>query len=167
MNITLAFLTFINQLSFDQFNINDSISSTGQFLNDQSGILTLLSVVVAIIFFFVEQDKQRKDKQQEFNDRLRRICNTLLIDIDYLDDYYKGEIYKALKVKRHAADYSQNIINTSSYQSVINSGLITYFQKETQKELNSYYFYITMHNKRIFFMAEMANNTLNSRDLTR
>jgi hypothetical protein len=90
------------------------VAQQAMALNEQSGILTLSSIVAAILVFFYEQHKQRKDTKQEFNDRLCRICNTLLIDINVVNEYYISEEYKSLKVKHYAADYSQNIINTAT-----------------------------------------------------
>ena len=87
--------------------------------------------------------------------------------------WYDSEEYEALKTRRTsqrtintapnlANQYSQNIINTASYDGIVDSGLIIYLKEETQEKLNEYYFLITMHNKRMFDLAQIFNNKASS-----
>ena len=56
----------------------------------------------------------------------------------------------------------ENIINTAPYYGIINSGLITFLEENTQKKLNEYYFYATLHNKRVSYLAEIFNDKASS-----
>jgi uncharacterized membrane protein len=49
-----------------QFNLIDSVNNTLKFLNDQSSILTLSSIVAAIGVFFYQQHNEKK----KFNERI-------------------------------------------------------------------------------------------------
>jgi hypothetical protein len=56
----------------------------------------------------------------------------------------------------------KNIYGLENYHSVINSGLITYFPKDTILELSVFYHYLDLHNKRIYDMNSMVNSIMNS-----
>lgn len=59
----------------------------------------------------------------------------------------------------------ENIINTAPYEGIVNSGLITYLEEKTQKKLNEYYFYATLHNKRVFDLAQIFNDKASSPEI--
>ncbi len=143
-----------------QLNVNDPVASILDWISKVS----LTGILIALLSFYNQQRKEKKNKKQESIERICRISNALLIDINELNVWYASDKYKILKTRRYNAEYSENVINTTSYQSIVNSGLITYFQKDTQEQLNSYYFYATVHNKRIYDMAQMFNNKMNSSD---
>jgi hypothetical protein len=43
--------------------------------------------------------------------------------------------------------------------------LITYLEEKTQKKLNEYYFYATLHNKRVFDLAQIFNDKASSPEI--
>jgi hypothetical protein len=112
MILSLAYL--ITQL---QFNLNDSLNSTLKFLNDQSGILSLSSIVAAIAVFFYQQHTERK----KFDERLRRSCKTLLIDINQIDQGFFGEKFTKTKIGDDI-EYTNTSVGAEFYQSVVNQG---------------------------------------------
>jgi hypothetical protein len=87
-----------------------------------------------------------------------------------LDEWYKSPGYEELKKSYYeqrltnAAPF-ENIINITIYQGIVNSGLITYLREKTQKKLNGYYFYATLHNKRVYDLAQIFNNKASSPEI--
>ena len=131
---------------------------------------------ISISVFAYQIFNERRRKEKESKERLCRVCNALRIEIDNLDNWYNSEEYDALKTRRPSQriittapnlpiQYSQNIINTAPYDGIVNSGLITYLKEETQKKLNEYYFLVTMHNKRMYDLAQIFNNKASSLEI--
>jgi hypothetical protein len=81
-----------------------------------------------------------------------------------LEKWYNSNEYEALKTRHYTKAYHQNIINTAIYDGILNSGLITYLNEQTQSKLNTYYFYAALHNKRMFDMAKIYNNRASAPD---
>jgi hypothetical protein len=132
-----------------------------------------LGIVVSISIFAAQIIRESMSKKKESNERLRRVCNTLCIEVNNLDNWYKSEEYEALKTRHYSQNiintapyegiqYSQNIINITPYEGIVNSGLITHLEEETQKKLNEYYFIATLHNKRMYDLAQIFNNKASS-----
>jgi hypothetical protein len=130
----------------------DSVTTAYNFLNDQSGIFSLSAIIIGIIFFFRERQNENKEIERKFNDRLSRACRLLLVDID------KWQLDKS----KESAPFSETVYSLENYRSVVNSGLITYLEKDTILELTILYHYLELHNKRIFDMNDMVNSVMNS-----
>lgn len=81
-----------------------------------------------------------------------------------MEKWYKSNEYEVLKTRHYTKGYHQNIINTAIYDGIVNSGLITYLNEQTQSKLNTYYFYAALHNKRMFDMAKIYNNRASALD---
>lgn len=130
-------------LAFFVLNLNDSVASTLKFLNEQSGILSLSSILAAIVVFFYQQHSERK----KFNERIINACKALMTDLGEIDKAYSsGELIKTTLIERDI-DFTNTSIGTEYYQRVVNSGIITYFGKETQIELSNVYYNIFLFNE--------------------
>jgi hypothetical protein len=142
-------------------------------LSNPDGVVDLIlrgGIVVAISLFIIQRLMERSSKKKESKDRLARVCNTLLIEANDLDEWYKSEGYKELKKSYYEHRMTttapfENIINTAPYEGIVNSGLITYLEEKTQKKLNEYYFYATLHNKRVFDLAQIFNDKASSPEI--
>ena len=121
-------------------------------------------VIVTVAIYIIQTIKERNDKKKETKDRLIRVCNALKVEVDKLNDWYDSKEYEELKIRGYIPEftqkieYSENIINKAPYDGIVNSGLITYLEKETQSKLNTYYFYVDLHNKRMFNLAQIYND---------
>jgi hypothetical protein len=127
------------------FSANDILD----FLNKQSGILTLSSILVAIVIFFFQQHREKVNKQKELQERLRHVCNALLIDIETIEEGFGPKRYPKVKKSEKGEDIEYTAVSVSSeiYRSVLNSGLFTYFEKKTQLEIGYLYYNIIMFNQ--------------------
>jgi hypothetical protein len=128
------------------------------FVYDILDLISKFGIFVTLVIFGITLYRDRKNKKKESNERLCRVCNTLLVQINELDEWYKKPEYEALKRRHYTMEYSENIINIYPYEGIINSGLITYLKVDTQKKLNDYYFVASVHNKRMYSLAEIYNN---------
>lgn len=121
-------------------------------MNDQSGILSLIAIIIGIIFFFHQRKNEKEEIKRKFNDRLSRACKLLLVDIDaWLLLRNKGDL-----------PYTESVYSLENYRSVVNSGLVTYLEKDTIVQITILYHYLELHNKRIFDMNDMVNSVMNS-----
>ena len=68
-------------------------------MQQNTGLIGLVSVVVAIIFFFIRIFNEKKKLREEVNERIIRICNVILDDVQYIEndlvnEKYQKEIYE-------------------------------------------------------------------------
>ena len=89
------------------------------------------------------------------------MSNLILQDLKVVESRASDD-KKIFIVQTSKGEYIEDHLSTEHYQSLIYSGLITYFQNETQSEVTHFYHLITLHNKRVFDMGEMINSRLNS-----
>ena len=148
----LIFESWLLQL---QFNLNDSITSVLDWITRFS----LAGILVTLLSLYYQRSKEKKNKIQEFNDRINRACKLLLVDIDEFEKSWYD-----LRV-RLEEPFTFGVFNLENYHSVINSGLITYFKRETQGELTKFYHHLELHNRRVFEMSFVANITLSKTNL--
>ena len=73
-------------IALSVLNLQDSIASTLAFLNEQSGILTLTSILSAIGVFFYQQHNEKI----KFNERIVNASKALLTDINQLEETYSS-----------------------------------------------------------------------------
>ena len=76
-------------LSLPVINVWDSITSALTFLNDQSGILTLISIVAAIVVFFYQQHNEKV----KFNERIVNASKSLKMDLEELEKSYSSDMF--------------------------------------------------------------------------
>ena len=104
-------------------------------------------VIVAIIVFLLQIRGDKAKEKKEFSERLIRSCDTLLNE---LEDHNI-----ALNTKRHTHTlnrkeriyYVNAYLNTSAYESILHSGLFTFFLMETQQDISELYLRVIMHNR--------------------
>lgn len=125
-------------------------------------LISKFSIATGIGTYCFQLFRERRNKKKESNERLRRVCKALLVEVNALDEWYKSPQYEALKKRHYSAAYSDNIVNTAPYDGIVNSGLITYLEDRTQEKLNDYFFFAAVHNKRMYFMAQIYNNKASS-----
>jgi hypothetical protein len=73
-------------LTLSGFNLGDSVASSLAFLNDQSGILTLFSILAAIGVFFYQQHNEKN----KFNERIVNASKALITDLNQLEESYSS-----------------------------------------------------------------------------
>jgi hypothetical protein len=71
------------------FDLQDSVVSTLTFLNEQSGILTLISILSAIGVFFYQQHNEKN----KFNERIVNASKALIADLEGLEKSYSSGIF--------------------------------------------------------------------------
>jgi hypothetical protein len=127
------------------FTVDDILD----FLNRQSGILTLSSILVAIGIFFLQQHRDKVNKQKELNERLKRVCKTILTDIETIEEGFGPTKYPKIKKSEKGEDtvYTSVSVSTEIYHSLLNSGLFTYFEKKTQLGIGNLYYNIIVFNQ--------------------
>ena len=123
------------------------IIKSPKFLEDYSGTVSLISLLVAIFMFFYQQERDKEQAKQELNDRIRRFCVTLQNDAKQI----KKEIMEGVdKVKSKKGKVSTTVyLSTKIYDSLIYSGLIGYLLSQTQGNLDNLYYKIERNNDNI------------------
>jgi hypothetical protein len=129
----------------------------------------LVGVLASLSFFLAGIFVQNWNEKKKANERLSRVCKTVLIEVNNLYNWYKGKEYELKKSHYiqnaiNPAPY-ENIINTAPYNGILNSGLITYLEEDTQNKLNTFYFYASLHNKRIYDLAQIFNDKASSPEI--
>ena len=70
-----------------------------QFFNDYNGILAVVSILIGIIMFFYQQDREKKHKEKELHDMIHRFCNTIQTDITTIKNAISGDKYPKKKIE--------------------------------------------------------------------
>jgi hypothetical protein len=118
------------------------------WLQQNTGLIGLISVVVAISFFFIKAFNQKRKSREEVNERIIRICNVILNDVqDIENDLINGKFPKEIDEKGN--EFFLMYLSIFIYESVINSGLYTYLSSKSQIELDHLYFNIKLRNETI------------------
>jgi hypothetical protein len=118
------------------------------WLQQNTGLIGLISVVVAIIFFFIKTFNEKRELREQVNERIIRICNVILNDVqDIENDLINGKFQKEIDEKGN--EFFLMYLSTFIYESVINSGLYTYLSSKSQIELDHLYFNIKLRNETI------------------
>jgi hypothetical protein len=115
------------------FDLQDSVVSTLTFLNEQSGILTLISILSAIGVFFYQQHNEKN----KFNERIVNASKALIADLEGLEKSYSSGIFPKTTITEKKIDFSITSMGLEYYQIVVNSGLILYYGERTQFELSN------------------------------
>lgn len=108
-----------------------------------SGILTLVSILVAIGVFFYKQHNEKKN----FNERLVNASNAIVTDLEDLEKNYCSGIFPKITVPEKNIDFSITSMGLEYYQVVVNSGLILYYGERTQFELSNLYYNMSLFNE--------------------
>ncbi len=128
--------------------MDNSLLLQANWLQQNTGLISLVSVVVAIIFFFLRTFDEKKKLKKEVNERIIRICNVILNDVqDIENDLVNGKSQKEIDEKGN--EFFLMYLSTFIYESVINSGLYTYLSSKSQIELDHLYFNIKLRNETI------------------
>ena len=127
-------------LALCMLNLKDSIDSSLSFLNQQSGILTLSSIIIAIVAFFYQQHNEKI----KFKERIVNASKSLKRDLEELEkSYSSGTLVKTVWTEDNI-EFTNISMGVEYYQSVVNSGLITYYGEKTQSELSNLYYNISL-----------------------
>jgi hypothetical protein len=125
------------------FDLQDSVVSTLTFLNEQSGILTLISILSAIGVFFYQQHNEKN----KFNERIVNASKALIADLEGLENSYSSGIFPKTTITEKKIDFSITSMGLEYYQIVVNSGLILYYGERTQFELSNLYYNMSLFNE--------------------
>jgi len=119
--------------------------------------LSFISILIAVgtLIFTILYERFKTDN--ELKDRIYRALETLQNDVKYnIEEGFKikdekltkgGYDYEKSEILRIHLTYIQ--IGTEVYDSILSSGLFTYFQKESQLTLGKFYFNCKLHNKEL------------------
>lgn len=119
-----------------------------KLFENYSGALSLISLLVAIALFFYQQDTERKEKDEELNNAIRRWCDTLGNDVTQIRQAITGEKFDKVTSKKGKKSTTV-YLSTKIYDSLIYSGYLTYFEPNTQDNLDNLYYKIERNNDNI------------------
>jgi hypothetical protein len=134
--------------SISRITIDNSLLLQANWLQQNTGLISLVSIVVAIIFFFLRTFDEKKKLREEVNERIIRICSVILNDVEDIEnDLVNGKSQNEIDEKGN--EFFLMYLSTFIYESVINSGLYTYLSSKSQIELDHLYYNIKLRNETI------------------
>jgi hypothetical protein len=107
---------------------------------------TLVAIILAIIIFLLERVIEYKKNKDDINDRVSRIHKTVMKEIDDAYDTLNNSFYQPVDHIAAGLSFKGAILNTDAYESLLHSGLFTYFRPDTQNTLANFYTRIKLHN---------------------
>jgi hypothetical protein len=119
-----------------------------QFLELHAGTL---SILVAIAIFVAERMYDRLRREQDDREIKCNSCNAILKEIDDHKDAFTNPNYTH-KRPSSELEYVEAFFNTDAYDSVLNSGLFTHFDVDTQNTLSNLYIRIKLRNELLAYI---------------
>ena len=122
-------------------------------LSKITSIVTIISLVVAPLFFFV---KRWYDKRSERKMVSKNLHGELQDALDALDDKLHPKDFFTLKFSRdREIQYMNRSLNHDVYDSLIFSGKINFLRHDLQQQIQDIFKRIKAHNKYIIKTGEM------------
>jgi len=144
------------QLGLSSEEMSSEIVSSGDWFERHAGLLTAISVLIVIVFFFWQRHRdinielttrsnEKTREKTEFKARINRACDSIIMEMEDLKNSFDGTV----EMLGEDPDYQfRNVyLNTDAYESILSSGLFTYLRKDTQDRLANMYIRIKLHNK--------------------
>jgi hypothetical protein len=154
VNSTLAMISGkLEGIAKDMNEQNTSFYTTTAI----SIVAIIAPVITAMYLFWRQQNNIRKD-------RIRRSCDTILKELDGTTDALIGDIRYFLGKKsespiqtQHEIYYTNKILNTDAYDSILYSGLFSNISSDTQHSLSNLYRSAKQHNEIINYLNQFED----------
>lgn len=127
--------------------MDELLVNISTFFKDYSGILSLSSIIIAILTFFIRQYIEKNTKQEDLNKKIYLFCKTILKDIANIKESINGNNYPKRIDQKQDIYYTVLTISIHIYTSLLYSGIFTHLRIDTQLELNECYYNIQLHNE--------------------
>ena len=148
---------------FANYYDNQAKKEGRSFLGDMGWwfdkIAAAVAIIIAIVVFIIEEERTRRKEDKDRRDRIRRSCDALLREIrENRNHLLRGEkrfFYSYIKNKV-TVDYSNIIFDMYAFQSVIHSGLLTYFRGDDQAILTKLYSSFDRYNENLRYITHLS-----------
>jgi hypothetical protein len=98
---------------------------------------------------------QRRESTLREKDRHARSCRSILKELEDHENTLADETnYERISINNNTISISDVVLSTDVYNSIIQSGLFTYFSAETQNELTGLYNRIKLRNNLLLFLDQ-------------
>jgi hypothetical protein len=123
-------------------------------------LIAAVAIIIAIVVFIFEERRTRRKEDKDRRDRIRRSCDTLLREIqENRDHLIRGEdryFYYSYVKSKSTIDYPNTIFGLYAFQSVIHSGLLTYFSRDDQAILTKLYSRFDVYNENLRYLTHIS-----------
>lgn len=113
---------------------------------------------IALLFYLFKERSDRGKEKELRKERFNRSCVALLREIrESRDHLNRGDerLFFSYVRSRQTVDYSNIVFDTYAFQSVIHSGLLTYFDEDIQARLAQLYSRFDGHNESLTFRSHL------------
>lgn len=110
--------------------------------------IEVIAIVVALVIFLLERYYERRKDRVEINDRLERCYKTIEKELNDHEQSFDNPKYENSSDNENVP-WKGMVLNIDAYDSLVHSGLFTYFQDRTQDRLANLYIRIKLQNKMI------------------
>ena len=132
-------------------------------IEKHDGLIGVIGVIVVVSIFVIQLQrennrnialriKEKEDQEKELKERMVRLCDTLINEINcQLNDIrnFKGFKVNQKDDKGNKIYYTNVYFNLGAFESILNSGLFTYFDEVIQTNINLLYNRLDLHNKHL------------------
>ncbi len=136
-----------------------SLHNISLFMEHHQGLISLGGIIVAIIIFWYTLRKQGKDRKRTEDERINNMRNALLKELKDHRDAFSNKISEDF-IKVQDKGYINRVLNTDAYESILHSGLFTYFDGDTQNKISNLYIHIIRRNQLIDYLHVYKDNFL-------
>lgn len=126
---------------------------------EKAGILV---ISVTLIVYWHQQRSDRHKERRERSERIRSSCDIILEEIKEYNEAFTSNDKIIIEKKQFTTTY----LATDAYDSLINSGLLTYLTSDTQKTLAHLYLRIKIHNDNITYSLRFRGTSLSDKSAT-
>jgi hypothetical protein len=141
-----------------------SLHEISLFVEHHQGLISSSGIIISIFIFYLTLRKQENDRKRDENERMDNICNALLEELkDHRDAFTRNISEDYIKVQD--ITYINRVLNTNAYESVLHSGLFTYFDDDTQNRISNLYVHIIRRNQLLDYLNIYKDNFLLNKDI--
>jgi hypothetical protein len=122
-------------------------------------IAGIISIALPLVIYLHKERNDRNKEQKSREDRFNRSCGALLREIEenrnHITPTVRRHYIYVMSRRREPVDYSNVFFETYAYQSIIHSGLLTYFKEDIQARLAQLYSRIDRHNTNLDYRTHL------------
>ena len=143
--LIILFVTIVNSFKL----LSPNFPKLSDALEKHQGLIAVAGLIVVIILFRIEQVIDSNNKKDEIRNRLLTACNILSLELTQYKDTFSNTTI--MVNDGNNIPYINNVLNLDGYNSILYSGLLSHFGRETQDLIKRLYERIRLHNEILLY----------------
>lgn len=119
------------------------MSDISEIFEQHHGLIEVIAIAVAVITFWLTLRQQEIDRKEELNRRLNMARQLIFGEIREIQNSFN---FRNRIIRTSTTEFYNISYNYDGYESVLHSGLFSYFSNNTQTTIKRLYHGVKLHN---------------------